>query len=474
MYAYSFTPPRIVSLQFAYLCKQTRISNILSRLKDFLRMNKLFSALILSVFAGELLMAQATPTSPSCCDAKKQAFLFVTDGTKPHPYRIPAIAQASDGTLIAVSDYRPCGMDIGNGRVDIVARLSFNNGATWQPEFAIRRGTGQMGKTDCGFGDAAIAADVKSKEVVVISVCGNTPFFSATRENPNRVALFRSHDNGRTWTDFEEITDKIYPLFDKSQLGALKSLFFTSGKIFQSRIIKHGKYYRIYTALCTRDNGNNVLFSDDFGKTWNVLGSIDVSAVPKGDEAKCDELPDGSVVISSRTYNGRFFNIFTYSDTKNGRGAWGKAALSNAANRGIVPEDNSCNGELLIIPAKRRSDNADVYIALQSVPFGKGRSRVGIYYKALSHAGNMDSPQSLASEWDGRYQVSNLGSAYSTMTMLNNGKLAFFYEEETFGMDYTNVYREISLEEITGNTYSYNPKLKRKAFVKRMKEKQKP
>ncbi len=433
-------------------------------------MKKIISALILSVFAGEMLMAQAATGKQSCCDAKKQAYLFVTDGTKPYPYRIPAIAKASDGTLIAVSDYRPCGMDIGNGRVDLVARLSFDDGSTWQPEFTIRRGTGQKNSTDCGFGDGAIAADVRSKEVILISVCGNTPFFSATRKNPNRVALFRSHDNGRTWTDFEEITDSIYPLFDNSKLGALKSIFFTSGKIFQSRIIRCGKYYRIYAALCTRDNGNNVLFSDDFGKTWKVLGSIDVSAVKNGDEAKCEELPDGSVVISSRTQNARYFNIFTYSDIKNGKGRWGEAALSNAANGGIVPENNSCNGEIMILPAKRLKDNADVYIALQSVPFGNGRSNVGIYYKELCCDNNINSPKSFASNWNGRYQVSNLGSAYSTMIMQKNNKLAFFYEEETFGKDYTNVYREISLEKITGGAYSYNPKLKRKDFVKQIKK----
>ena len=50
------------------------------------------------------------------------------------PYRIPAIAVTPKGTLIAVSDYRPCGGDIGFGRVDLRYRLSNDNGHTWSPQ----------------------------------------------------------------------------------------------------------------------------------------------------------------------------------------------------------------------------------------------------------------------------------------------------------------------------------------------------
>ena len=46
------------------------------------------------------------------------------------PYRIPAIARTHDGSLLALSDYRPCKADIGNGHVDIVGRISTDNGQT--------------------------------------------------------------------------------------------------------------------------------------------------------------------------------------------------------------------------------------------------------------------------------------------------------------------------------------------------------
>ena len=73
-------------------------------------------------------------------------------------------------------------------------------------------------------------------------------------------------------------------------------MFMSSGKVCQSSIAKVGKYYRVYAALCTR-KGNFVVYSDDFGDTWNVLGSATESCAPQGDEVKCEELPDGSVII---------------------------------------------------------------------------------------------------------------------------------------------------------------------------------
>ena len=62
--------------------------------------------------------------------ANNERTLFYTprDG---HPYRIPAIATAANGDIFAICDYRPCGNDIGYGEVDLVCRVSSDNGVTW-------------------------------------------------------------------------------------------------------------------------------------------------------------------------------------------------------------------------------------------------------------------------------------------------------------------------------------------------------
>ncbi|MDD6124329.1 MAG: sialidase family protein [Bacteroidales bacterium] len=398
-----------------------------------------------------------------------QQDLFVTDGSRA-PYRIPAIAKAYNGDLIAISDYRPCGGDIGFGEVDIVARISTDNGQTWGEEFTIGNGTGTSGAVDCGFGDAAVVADSESSEVLLISVCGNTVYGAGTttRQNPNRVARFRSHDNGHTWSAYEEITEDIYTLFDESALGPVQSLFFGSGRICQSRQVKVGDYYRIYAALCARPGGNRVVYSDDFGQTWKALGDIDISPAPSGDEPKCEELPDGTVILSSRMSGGRYFNFFTYTDVAKGEGSWANAVASNSSNNGVIAEGNSTNGEILILPVKRTADNAEMYLALQSVPLGSGRANVGVYYKELSSLSDLKDAASFASNWDGRHQASYIGSAYSTMIMQANDSIAFFYEEETYGRAYTNVYKQYSVKGITQGAYIYDPQVDRVAFVTRL------
>ena len=99
-------------------------------------MRKTFLAWLLGAFAltGTTATAQ---TSASAIESNKQT-LYSSDNHKSTPYRIPAIAKTSTGRLIAVSDYRHNLDDIGRDkhgtgkmRIDLVARTSDDNGATW-------------------------------------------------------------------------------------------------------------------------------------------------------------------------------------------------------------------------------------------------------------------------------------------------------------------------------------------------------
>lgn len=408
----------------------------------------------------------AALTAISGCSSPKAGcdLLFESRSTDTIPYRIPAIAELERGTLLALADYRHCGSDIGFGRVDIHGRISKDAGRTWGEEFTLIEGTGTSGSTDCGFGDAAIVADRSSDDVLVIMVCGETVYWHQTtnRQNPNRISVLRSSDNGRTWSQWQEITEDVYSLFDDSTYGCVESCFIGSGKICQSSRIKVGSHYRIYAALCARPNGNRVIYSDDFGKTWNVLGSVDDLPVPDGDEPKCEELPDGSVVISSRAWGGRYFNIYRYSDEtldgtagKWSAGSWGEVAGSGRGNSGCAAISNSCNGEILIVPAVRKEDRKKVHLALQSVPLGPDRTNVGIYYKELPDDVSELTPAEFAADWESPYLVSSRPSAYSTMVRMSNGRIAFYYEEydDCCAGGFNMVYKELSLEEITSDKY---------------------
>ena len=372
------------------------------------------------------------------------------------PYRIPAMAQLDDGAVILLADYRHCRSDIGFGRVDIHGRILDPKAKNFSDEFTLIAGTGIAGALDCGYGDPAIVVDTEHDEILVALVCGNTIYWhpSTTRQNPNRISLMRSIDNGLTWS-LDEVTESIYSLFDSAPQGCVQSCFIASGQIFQSKVVKAGEYYRIYAALTARPNGNRVIYSDDFGRSWHALGDLSELPCPYGDEAKCAELPDGSLVLSSRAMGGRYFNIYRYTDFQSAEGDWGQAAPSGRRVSGCASLENACNGELLIIPAERVSDGAEVNLALQSVPFGPRRANVGIYAKELPEDVSSITPEVFAADWNMRYQISTTWSAYSTMIPLRHGDIAFYYEESHNGSEteYDMIYLELSVSDITSGQY---------------------
>lgn len=397
------------------------------------------------------------------------------------PYRIPAIATASNGNIIAVADYRHSRADIGmatNGRIDIRARISKDNGATWGDIFDVIQGKGADGINPSnndmyvGFGDPAIVADRESNRVLLITCSGNVSFPNGQRNNHQGIAHFYSEDNGETWSTPVDREAHIYAQFDASQQYKAAAMFVGSGKISQSQYIKVGDYYRIYCAVLVKTqssgNVNFVLYSDNFGENWTVLGGVDISPIPSGgDEPKAEELPDGSVIISSRTSGGRIYNIFSYTDSKNAEGSWGTAQYSNANNNGTIAVNNSTNGEILFVPAKRTADDKKVYLAFQSVPLGSGRANVGIYYKELETLADFVTPQAIAADWDGRHQASYLSGAYSTMCLQKDNNIGFLYEEDTYGGNggYTIVYKNYSVEYLTDSAYVYDADVDKTAIV---------
>ncbi|MBO5864948.1 MAG: DUF4091 domain-containing protein [Bacteroidaceae bacterium] len=412
------------------------------------------------------------------------------DGVIP-PYRIPGISTASNGRLITAAARLVCGTDPGYGQVDVVCRVSDDHGATWSDMIDVAVGTGRTSATvnyfDTAFGDPAIVADRTSNEVLIIAVAGCTVYANGntTRQNPNMIATILSKDNGETWEEPINVTEDIYSLFDAG--NPIQSAFVGGGKVFQSRIVKKDKYYRLYAAMCARPNGNRVIYSDDFGKTWHALGGASALPAPGGDEPKCEELPDGRVILSSRVGGGRIYNIYTYSNTLTGEGAWSTDVKSTFEGSGLTPGGNSTNGEILVVPVQRNSDGKEMYLALQSLPTGGGRTNVGIFYKELTDVTDLNTVVNFATDWNGFFQVSNTSSAYSSMDLQADDRIGFIYEETLTGFGrrdnpvstsfpngegqhnfdgFDNIYVAYELEYITSGAYSVKRDVDRRAFVK--------
>lgn len=404
--------------------------------------------------------------------AQERTEIFISRSDTAVHYRIPAMAALPDGSVVSVADYRFSRNDIGivkDGRVDLRLRISRDNGNTWGDIFPLVEGKGKDSPDfmNVGFGDPSIVADRKTGRILIMCAAGNVAFTNGTGDCHLLLPRFYSEDGGKTWSGPEDISKDIYGLFEDSPQGPAKSMFITSGRMVQSRYVKVGKYYRIYCAILmiAGDDSwkNHVIYSDDFGKTWNVLGGVETAPVQaEANEAKVEELPGGDIIITSRTdAEGRNLNVFTFKNIRKATGTWGQMAHSSSHNDGIVTEKNSCNGELLSVPVIRRSDGRRMHLLLQSVPSGPKRSNVGIYYKGVCEQKEY-SPQALAADWEGFFRVTSIGSAYSVMALQKNGKVGFMFEEKTYyptsGAGYTIVYDAFTIEEITGGAYTLNQK----------------
>ena len=405
-----------------------------------------------------VIMGSTTPTPPP--DEPEidtiPVTVFDTNVSGRHYYRIPAIVQLQDGKLLAIGDDRHnSNSDIGgNQGIDIVGKISDDGGKTWGTSFVIADGNQRREGFDNSHGDAAAVADRETGKLLIMCASGKQGFMSSTLTNPLLVGRYMSGDNGATWTG-QEVTSDIYGIF--ADCPEVNALFFSSGRICQSKTIKQGEYYRIYSAIDgPMGVGCIVLYSDDFGMTWQALGGPQArpTITPFGDEAKVEELPDGNVLLSCRSKqtatSGRLFNIYDYAT-----GTWGEMAVSNDPEQGTYSEDCSCNGEILIVPVIRTSDGRHMYLALQSVPRGNGRQRVSIYYKELMNADDYDSPADFSWGWK-CYQVTENYSAYSTMISTTSGNIAFFYEDcndNNSTSAYDLIYQTFTIERITEGRY---------------------
>lgn len=409
----------------------------------------------------------------SRAEAVPQGVIVMLSESGKVPYRIPAIAIVGNGDkagrLVAISDYRFSGDDIGrgSGMIDLHCSVSDDNGATWTTPSVIKdadgnpvaKSTGDKTAFDCGFGDPCIVGDRETGKLLMMSCAGYGGFFGSTRQAPQRVARWYSEDGGDTWTEAQDITEHIYGAFDNipNGYGPVEGMFFGSGRIMQSAHVKVGDYYRLYAVMSGREsNGiaNWVMYSDDFGGTWAILGDPAVPPVPDtADEPKAEELPDGSVVLSARVNGGtgRHFNIYRYTDAAKAEGWWDQRVRVNIRNKATT----YCNGEILIMPAKNTATGERTYLALQSVPFGPARANVGIFWKVLDNYDDMGTSQLLADNWDGEKQISFKSSAYSTMVPDKEGNVAFLFEEVRNASNYyCTVFQSISLNYLTDGAYT--------------------
>ena len=310
-------------------------------------------------------------------------------------YRIPAIVTAIDGSLVTATDKRWKNPFDLPGHIDVVIRRSTDKGQTWSQPLTI---AGE--DTDTGFGDAALVVNQRNGEIICM-FAADRGFFSSTASVPIRMYLSKSTDHGVSWSPPRDVTSQIYGAESANPLTvSWQGAFWTSGNATQ---LRSGRLLAVLPVRETHNRtiSNYVIYSDDDAQNWNVSSN---RASENGNEAKLVELENGYLLMSIRNAGTRLFNI-----SKDGGITWGSPYPQTA----IL--DPSCNGDLIRYTSV--SDGYPKNRLLHSIPFSTSRTNVSVL---LSYDEGVT--------WPVRKTIYPGRSAYSSLTILNDGTIGIYYE----------------------------------------------
>ncbi|MFD1163797.1 sialidase family protein [Hwangdonia seohaensis] len=323
-------------------------------------------------------------------------------------YRIPAIVTAPNGDVIAAIDQRVpgCGDLKWSKDINIIIRRSSDNGKTWTPiEMVIDFPEGKSAS------DPSMIVDKVTGDIFMFYNYMNLD----TEKDIYYLHVMKSSDNGKTWSEPEDITSQIAkPEWHKD------FKFITSGRGIQTR---SGKLLHTMVNL---NSGLHVFGSDDHGKTWYFIDT----PIQPADESKIIELADGTLMINARVNGKGMRYVHTSKDE-------GKTWETNP-----VPEliDPGCNASII-----RYTSKADGY----------DKDRI-LFSNAQSEKGRVNMSVRISYDegktWSEGKTVYPGSSAYSSLTILENGDIGLFFEKDEYK---NNEFISFSLDWLTDGKDTY-------------------
>lgn len=390
-------------------------------------------------------------------------------------YRLPAIIRTKSGRIIAFADYRPGNTDVGIGPTSIERRYSDDGGETWSPAIRVAQGNWGVNTANViewSFGDPAAVADNtpgNSGNDVLMVCCGGNARWTNSVYNPDvsqqqqGCVAWRSTDGGETWGNYEYIQPALMQAFVDAGIraadgssGIVRS-FFTSGRIIQSsRKAEGAQYNRIYNAVDV-NGGDVVVYSDDFGATWTVLGG---QIANNGDEAHVVELPDGDLLLVGKGSTSRYVNVFNYSDFDTAAGQWGP---TNQWNNAVA---TSCNGDVEMVEAyDAYGEKNTVIVETAPMTSSPQRREIQYYFIALPKATGFttaDFSTEGGASWTQGMNVTHNWGAYSILLGNGDGTMDILFEESAkdethHPTGYCLVYQKAhDIKDITLNQYFFD------------------
>lgn len=303
-------------------------------------------------------------------------------------YRIPVIATAPNGDLIAAIDERvpSCGDLRWNNDINIVIRRSEDSGKSWTPiEKIVDYPVGQSAS------DPSIIVDNVTGEIFM--------FFNYMdllhEKDVYYFKLIRSTDNGKTWTSPEDITAQITQPNWQNDFK-----FITSGRGIQT---KKGKLIHTIVNL---EKGLYLFASDNHGKNWYLIET----PIKPADESQIIELTDGSWMVNSRVNDLGYRYVHTSFDE-------GKTWRSKMDSTLIDP---GCNASIIRYSSRDKSVYENVLI-LTNLKSKNSRENLSI---RISYDDGKN--------WSAGKTIYSGSSAYSSMTILLNGDIGILFERDDY------------------------------------------
>jgi sialidase-1 len=206
-------------------------------------------------------------------------------------FRIPAIVQSKEGTLLAFAEGRQNNCE-DNGDVDMVLKRSADGGLSWSALEVVWADSSNT----CSY--PAPLVDPISGKIILLSVWQNgqdhyEDIFAGKSLDTRRIFHQESVDEGISWSKPKEITSAV-----KKENWTYYGLGYTS----LIQLQKGPKAGRLLLSAYHGKSGTDsmylhLIYSDDLGQSWQSGGICPTAGI---NETEIAELPDGTVYLLIR------------------------------------------------------------------------------------------------------------------------------------------------------------------------------
>jgi sialidase-1 len=345
---------------------------------------------------GSLL---AAPTA-ALGQALEQHTVFQRGEGGYHTFRIPAIVQANNGTLLAFAEGRVnSGSDFGN--IDVVLKRSSDGGKTWGPLQLIHsNGTAESG----------------NPAPVVVRSTGNIILpFTIDRTTP-QVRI--STDSGATWSSAIDISPTArLATWDHYAFGPNHGIQLERGPN-AGRLVIPGNHTILNQPLNPAGREAHVVYSDDGGLSWQVGGILkNTSGAINPNESTVVELVDGRIYMNSRNQGGdERYRLFGYSSDSG-------LTFPQPAQIEYQLVDPQVQGSLERYSAVDKGD------AQNRILFSNPATATLGLRRRMTVKSSFDE----TATWNDGKMIHRGFSAYSDLVALNNGAVGLLYEHGLAG-----------------------------------------